>query len=145
MPEFKGVSHIDLTVRDPDRSAAWYEQVLGMRRIAENSEDEPATSGVARVVNLMHPSGFVLGLIRHQSGNDEEFSEFQVGLDHLALAVASRGELENWVEHLDGCGVQHSGISDPVYSGISDNWSTSVLVFRDPDNIQLELMFAQFG
>jgi catechol 2,3-dioxygenase-like lactoylglutathione lyase family enzyme len=33
MPELTGVSHIGLTVRDAERSAAWYERVLGMRRL----------------------------------------------------------------------------------------------------------------
>ena len=135
MPEFAGVAHIELTVRDADRSAEWYERVLGMQKIAENAEDQHDTPGVlARVINLRHPSaGLILGLIRHKSGTDQKFSEFQVGLDHLALAVASRDALEQWVEHLDGHGVQHSPISD--------RWYGSVVVFRDPDNIQLELFF----
>jgi catechol 2,3-dioxygenase-like lactoylglutathione lyase family enzyme len=131
MPDFTGVSHVELTVRDADRSAAWYEQVLGMQRVVEHSEH--TTPGVsARVVNLIHPAAsFALGLITHESGDDGEFSEFRVGLDHLALTVASRGELEKRAEHLAGCGVAHSAITEMPYG--------SVLVFRDPDNIQLEL------
>lgn len=133
VPEITGVPHIELTVRDADRSAGWYQQVLGMQKVAENSEDEHSTPGVlARVINMMDPTaGVLIGLIRHKSLNDEEFSEFRVGLDHLALAVQSRGELEKWVGHLDRCSVRHSGITDQPYG--------SVLVFRDPDNIQLEL------
>jgi catechol-2,3-dioxygenase len=94
---------------------------------------ELATPGVgARVVQMLNrASGITLGLIQHDSGEDGEFSELRVGLDHLALAVHSRDELERWVDHLDGCGVAHSGISDMPYG--------SVLVLRDPDNIQLEL------
>ena len=76
-------------------------------------------------------TGLTFGLIQHASGDDGEFSEFRVGLDHLALAVESRDELEKWVGHLDECGVPHSRISDTP--------DASVLVFRDPDNIQLEL------
>jgi glyoxylase I family protein len=131
MPEFKGVSHIELTVRDADRSATWYEQVLGMQRLLEH--DEHSTPGVAaRVINLIHPPTLLsIGLIVHGSGDDAEFSELRVGLDHLALDVASREELERWVEHLDGCGVAHSAIADMPYG--------SLVVFRDPDNIQLEL------
>ena len=142
MPEFTGVSHVELTVRDADRSASWYEQVLGMRRVADHAEDEHPTPGVlARVVNLRHrTSGLSIGLIRHKSGTDEAFSELRVGLDHLALSVASREELEKWVEHLDGCGVTHSGISEHLVSDTGDHrWAVSVLVLRDPDNIQLEL------
>jgi hypothetical protein len=40
-------------------------------------------------------------------------------------------ELEKWVEHLDRCGVPHTVINDMPYA--------SVVVLRDPDNIQLEL------
>ena len=146
MPDFAGVSHVELTVRDADRSAAWYEQALGLRRVAEHAENEHPTPGVsAQVINLMHtPTGFTIGLIRHKAGSDDAFSELRVGLDHLSLAVASRDELERWAKHLDTCGVPHSGISDHVYSATSgQQWASSVLVFRDPDNIQLELFVAR--
>jgi catechol 2,3-dioxygenase-like lactoylglutathione lyase family enzyme len=131
MPKFIGVSHVGLTVRDVDRSAAWYERVLGLQLLGEFPQF--ATPGVAaRVVHLHTPAEIHVALIQHESGEDGEFSEFRVGLDHLALAVASRDELEQWVEHLDGCEVPHSGIRDMRYGG-------SVVVLRDPDNIQLEL------
>ena len=132
MPVFTGVSHVDLTVRDADRSAAWYERVLGMKSLG--TLPDFATPGVAvHVVTMMNPvTGRTLGLVQHDSGEDSEFSEFRVGLDHLSLAVASRDELGAWVEHFDECGVDHSGIADMPYG--------SVVVFRDPDNIQLELI-----
>jgi catechol 2,3-dioxygenase-like lactoylglutathione lyase family enzyme len=132
MPDFTGVSHVELTVRDADRSATWYERVLCLTRQGEFPEW--ATPGRhARVIHVWNPAaGLDFGLIQHDSGEDGQFSEFRVGLDHLSLAVKSRDELEKWVEHLDGSGVPHSGISDHPYG--------SVLVFRDPDNIQLELL-----
>jgi len=131
MPNFNGVSHIELTVRDADRSASWYEQVLCMQRLREFPEY--ATPGVsARVIHVVNgAAGVDIGLMQHDAGDAAEFSEFRVGLDHLSLAVESRDELERWVEHLDRCGVSHSGLRDMPYG--------SVLVFRDPDNIQLEL------
>jgi catechol 2,3-dioxygenase-like lactoylglutathione lyase family enzyme len=131
MPEFTGVSHIELTVRDVDRSATWYEQILGLLRLGEFPEYR--TPGVsARVDQVMHrATGLTIGLIQHELGEESEFSEFRVGLDHLAFAVESRDELERWVEHLDDHGVPHSAIHDMPYG-----W---VVVLRDPDNIQLEL------
>ncbi|MGA9677409.1 MAG: hypothetical protein WBR28_19920 [Mycobacterium sp.] len=39
--------------------------------------------------------------------------------------------MERWVSHLDAKGVAHSGIVDMGFG--------PTLVFRDPDNIQLEL------
>jgi glyoxylase I family protein len=132
MPNITGVSHIELTVRDVDLSASWYQHVLGMQTLLAYSQHP--TAGVnARITHLFHPAtGLVIGLMQHeQSGSDDEFSEFHVGLDHLSFAVASHAELEAWGEHLAAHGVEHSPISDHPYG--------SVLVFRDPDNIQLEL------
>ena len=110
MPVFTGVSHVDLTVRDADRSAAWYERVLGMKVLGELPE--LATPGLAaHVVTIMNPAtGMTFGLVQHNSGEDGEVSEFRVGLDHLSLAVASRDELEKWVEHLDG--LRRAAVSD---------------------------------
>jgi catechol 2,3-dioxygenase-like lactoylglutathione lyase family enzyme len=131
MPTFRGVSHIDLTVRDCDRSAAWYERVLGMKRLGDLPE--LATPGVpVRVQQVMNrASGMTFGLVQHEVAEDGEFSELRVGLDHLALAVDDRDALDEWVVHLDACGVAHSEIHDMPYG--------LVVVFRDPDNIQLEL------
>jgi len=83
------------------------------------------------VWSLRHPSGVVVDVMTHRETPHERFDERRVGLDHLSLRVADREELERWVEHLDGCGVAHSGIIDAT-------WGPTV-VFRDPDNIQVEL------
>jgi glyoxylase I family protein len=48
--------------------------------------------------------------------------------------VAARADLEAWASWLDELGIENSGVID------TDNpLSYSVVVFRDPDNIQLEL------
>ena len=87
-----------------------------------------------RACHLLHPAtGLTIGLMQHNPGKDGDFSEFRVGLDHLALTVTSREELERWIVQLDACDVKHSEIHDIPYG--------SVVVFRDPDNIQLELFF----
>jgi catechol-2,3-dioxygenase len=73
----------------------------------------------------------LFGLHQHVKGTpDERFSEFKVGLDHVAFGCADRRALEDWAERLDALGVQHAGIKDASYgSGLS---------FRDPDGIALE-------
>ena len=48
--------------------------------------------------------------------------------------MATREDLDAWAEWLDGMGVEHAGITDTT-----DPMPYSVLVFRDPDNIQLEM------
>jgi catechol-2,3-dioxygenase len=75
--------------------------------------------------------GKLLGQQQHQTAAPpEEFSEYRVGLDHLAFGCADRAELEKWVQRLDELGIKHGGIKDARYgSGVS---------FRDPDGIALE-------
>jgi len=132
MPHFTGVSHVELSVRDVDRSATWYQQVLGMQLLLAFSQ-HPTAGVAARTVQLFHPAtGLVVGLLQHdQTAADDVFSELRVGLDHLSFAVESRAELDQWAEHLEAHGVEHSPINDQPHG--------SVLVLRDPDNIQLEL------
>ena len=61
-------------------------------------------------------------------------STSRAGLDHLAFAVADREELDAWAARLTDAAVVHS----PVTAANSVP-GAAVLVFRDPDNIQLEL------
>ena len=85
-------------------------------------------------VLMLHPSGVVLG-IHHNAGNDGiAFDESRAGLDHFGFAVADRAALDAWVAKLDGLGIEHSGVRD-----IEVPIPFSTLVFRDPDNIKLEL------
>ena len=125
MPQIMGFSHVELTVSDCARSAAWWEEVLGFKVVNRHVGD-------AFVVNAMvHPSGAVVDVMTHDAtGSLEAFDERRIGLDHLSFQVADRDELHQWVAHLDANGVVHSGIIDIGYG--------PTVVFRDPDNIQLE-------
>ena len=81
--------------------------------------------------SVINPTGFFIGFMTHTKPGVQTFDERNVGLDHLALRVADRAALQAWATHLDGHGVAHSGIQEEQ--------AGPVLVFRDPDNIQLEL------
>jgi glyoxylase I family protein len=126
MPELMGNSHIDLTVSDCDRAAAWWQDVVvGFTLVNRTSTNTFETR------SLVHPSGVVVTVMSH-NGTAEmgAFDERRVGLDHLALRVADVDELQRWVTHLEAKGVRHSGIVDIRYG--------ATVVFRDPDDIQLE-------
>jgi glyoxylase I family protein len=127
------IHHLGLTVRDVDASARWYADVLGFHREGDyNSPD-----GTRRKVFLRHDHLRIrIGLAQHQGGSAEAFDETRVGLDHLAFTVSSRAELDGWAERFTERGVACS----PVASANSIA-GAAVLVFRDPDNIQLELFF----
>ena len=61
------------------------------------------------------------------------FDERRTGLDHIGMAVPDRADLDVWAARLDGLGVPHNGVNDTDHL-----LPYSALVFRDPDNIQLE-------
>jgi glyoxylase I family protein len=130
--------HIALTTTDLDASIAWYEKVFGITYRME----EPHQGGTGK---LLADDAWQLTIVlhRHDNNESETFKETRTGLDHLGLAVSSRADLERWQEHLEEVGVQKSTSADRpcTQSPITDRPYGSVLVFRDPDNIQLE-MFA---
>ena len=129
----RDIHHLGLTVRNVDRSAAWYVEALGFRR----ESDYAAPDGSRRKVFLRHDGLRArVGLTQHRDGPKDAFDETRVGLDHLAFGVSTRAELEVWARRLSEAGVTHSPVA--VANSIP---GAAVLVFRDPDNIQLELFF----
>jgi glyoxylase I family protein len=126
----RGIHHLGLTVRDVDASAVWYRDVLGFRCVDEYEAPDGARRKVFRRHDRLHVR---LGLTQHRAGSRDPFDETRVGLDHLAFCVADRQELEAWARRLSDAGVIHS----PIAAANSIPGAV-VLVFRDPDNIQLE-------
>jgi glyoxylase I family protein len=127
MPTMTGVQHFSLTVRDLEVSIPWYEQVLGLTKVHDVQQEG------SHVVGLMDPQSMLyISLRAHDLNRGEIFSETHTGLDHISFGVSTRAELEDWLARFEELGVTHSPIADVPYG--------SVLVFRDPDNIQLELI-----
>jgi len=128
--------HVALTVRDLDASVAWYEQVFGIKY----RMDAPHEGGFAQ---LLADDNFELVFVlhRHDASTGETFLESRTGLDHVGLGVATRDDLVAWQAHLESHGVARADAADRALtqSAIADEPYGSVLVFRDPDNIQLEL------
>jgi glyoxylase I family protein len=123
---FPPLTHVALTVRDLSVSVPWYEALFGGTPVI----DEDTDSGYHHTVYLLG-GGTLIGLHEHETAAPaENFSEYRVGLDHVAFGCASREELQKWVSRLDELGISHGGIVDAGYgSGLS---------FRDPDGIALE-------
>lgn len=129
--------HIALTVRDLDTSLPWYEQVFGV----SYQMDAPHEGGIAK---LLADETWQLAIVLHQhdASTGEAFRESRTGLDHVGLAVPMREDLVAWQSHLESHGVARADAADRplTQSPIADEPYGSVLVFRDPDNIQLEIL-----
>ena len=133
-PAITGVHHFSPTVRDVEASAEWYQKVFGLERVPVTfPHHEREETGYA-VLLIDSKSGLAIGLHQHTGNRGESFDECRTGLDHIGFNVADRAEMDRWAEHLTSVGVEHSGVRD-----ITDPMPFSTLVFRDPDNIQLEL------
>jgi glyoxylase I family protein len=80
-------------------------------------------------------------LHRHGANDSGIVAETTTGLDHAGFAVPTRDDLDSWREHPEANGVVRSDLADRplTQSPIMDEPYASVLVFRDQDNIQLEL------
>jgi catechol 2,3-dioxygenase-like lactoylglutathione lyase family enzyme len=96
MPDLEGVAHIELTVRDPEVSAKWYERVLGFTLRADHRR------GNRGVIVMEHSSGIVLGFWQHEEQpNTDLFDEFRTGLDHIAFGASDRAQIEEWIDHFN--------------------------------------------
>jgi len=127
-----GLHHLGLTVTDVDVSAAWYEQVLGFHVAGGYT----SAAGERRKVFLVHDGfGVRIGLCQHAAASTDRFDETRPGLDHLSFLVGSADELRAWQARLGDAGV----VCSPIAQANTIPGAT-VLVFRDPDNIQLELI-----
>jgi glyoxylase I family protein len=118
--------HISLTVSDLARSVPWYTQTLGLEVVGDQQHEEGRTVVLA-------PAGgaFVILLQEHKAHEGAGFSEHRPGLDHLSFRVHDVAALETWRSRFDALGVAHQALRQEPFG--------SVLIFRDPDRIQLEL------
>jgi catechol 2,3-dioxygenase-like lactoylglutathione lyase family enzyme len=133
-PSITGIHHVSITVTDLEASLAWYAKVLGANRVPLKiphfgCED----TGYAEMV-IEPRSGVAIGLHTNVGNDGARFDEARTGLDHVGFNVSSRAELQAWTAWLDELGIPHSGIQV-----VDEPFPYATVVFRDPDNVQLEL------
>jgi glyoxylase I family protein len=118
-----GIHHITLRVSDLDRSRQFYERVLELEA-DQVFEDK---------CRFRLPGGTRLSLRLALPGTpaNDRFSEFRIGLDHIALGVDTVETLEALVERLQSAGVATEGVQRHPEGFL-------LVSFRDPDNIQWE-------
>lgn len=119
-----------LSVRDLDRSLAWYRQVLGLDVLTTNA-DTCAIDTADRFTYLVDPTSLcVVGLEQRADNDATAFRPESAGLDHLTFAVGPDG-LAASQQHLDGCGLAYAGPT---------RWQAgSFLELIDPDGIPVRI------
>ena len=122
--------HVALTVTDIEASAAWYTDLFGF---VELVRDEHAGGSGGHAVVLGPPDWSMFIVLNHHPTNGKEsFDPTRTGLDHVGFVMPDRAALEEWESRLSAKGVKHSPITD-------HDWGSS-LNFRDPDDMQLQLI-----
>ena len=123
----QGVHHFRLTVTDVDRSVTFYTHVLGFKKLMDLNPGAFLSNGKVGLGIGPHPQP-------ERAIKADRFDENRVGLDHMSFEVSSRAALDDAVRVLDRHGVPHSEIRD-----LGEAFGICILIFRDPDNVQLEL------
>jgi catechol-2,3-dioxygenase len=119
------LNHAVLYVRDADRSAAFYEEALGFRRLDLGAGMRGAAFMRADGSTNDHDLGlFSVGEQAAPAGRGA------VGLYHLAWEVETLDDLERLAERLSSLG---------ALVGASDHGTTKSLYAKDPDGIELEI------
>ncbi len=132
-PSLTGVQHLGVTVRDVAVSEAWYAKVLGLVRAFV----EPHSAGDGYAVVMTRPgTGLFLGLDHHPEADRQMFDPLRTGLDHVALGVATREDLDTWCSRLDALGVER----DPLFE-TAEPLPHAMVGLRDPDGIAIELFW----
>jgi glyoxylase I family protein len=118
-----GLHHVTLRLSDMNRSKEFYGDILGFD--LQSPSDDLTFFVVGQTLIALRPP-------LEGTPPADRFSEYRIGVDHLAFAVTDRAELEKAVEALRTAGVHTEGIEvDPLLN-------KEYVCFRDPDNVQWE-------
>ena len=118
-------NHIILSVSDLDRAKAFYGDLLGFAV----QEVDPQFGSM---FYFMVGEAASVWVMRHAATPaDDRFSEFRIGLDHLAFTAPDEAWLRAMADRLIAAGVATQGVETFVTGNL-------YCAFRDPDNIQLE-------
>jgi catechol 2,3-dioxygenase len=120
-PTYRGLAHIALVVNDPEKSADWYEDVLGLQCVVR-----AATGCFMSFAGRHHD----IALIKAR----EKHVPWSVGLHHVSMQIeGGTAEIRRLHSRLISKGVEIDRIVDH-----SVGWG---LYFYDPDGNRLEFFY----
>ena len=140
------LDHVAITVRDLDRSLAFYQGQLGLQEVARHRlEEEPISTMVGKkgvvmqVVRLISPGtpGIQIDLQQYLApeGRVADSLLGDVRNSHVAFEV---DDMADAYQHLSANGVAF--VSPPVTFDLGDEGTVRVVFLKDPDGFILELV-----
>ena len=128
-----GVHHVDLVVSSIERSLPFYRDLLAPLRYHGISEVEGERG---ETIYYLWGPGTSIGLRAAMAGRGEPYERYAVGLHHLAIEAASRGEVDERARWLREVGAEiESGPQEYAY-----DLGYYAVFFYDPDGIKLEIV-----
>ena len=125
----EAIDHLVINVKDVEAAAAWYERVLGMKRVV--TEPRPG-----RKVTAMHFGRQKINLRPHTATQEQWFTGRAVAPGSDDLCFLTKSTPQQVVEHLKACGVA-------IEEGPGEKrgaMGTIVSVYcRDPDGSLIEI------
>lgn len=129
MADWRGLAHVGLFVRDPERTRQFYTGNLGFEQVWECEVDEP--DGSLTQVLFLRNGNLVIEVIRPEVLPDKLDGFF----DHIAIAVS---DIEAYQKRLEAAGVEFESEA-PIYKSQVFANGSKWLMFRGPDGERLEL------
>jgi len=138
------VRHAGLVVRDPERSLAFYRDIIGLKvraRMTESGEYIEKVVGIPGAVlewaKLECPEGSLVELIEYKKGigsveEPEKASAYRRGFSHVAFTVR---DIEDMYRTLKGLGFDCNNPPETSPDGL-----VKVMYCHDPDGIIVELV-----
>jgi glyoxylase I family protein len=117
-------------VTDIEKSIVWYQDLFGFVELIR--EDHHGGNGGYGVVLGPEDWSMFVVLNQHPTNAGESFDPVRTGLDHVGFTVPDKAAIDEWVAKLEEKGVTYSPVTE-------HDWGWS-LNFRDPDDVQLQII-----